>query len=324
MRTIGIEYPEAKKTHFTELGEPPALAAREMLLRTIHSGITNGTERHALLGEHFWKGNFPSAHGYQHVAVVEEIGDEVEDFAVGDTVFLGQYVGHRGWNIVDLTPQAGAEYDGALCVKLAEGVAPREAALLGVAGVAMRGVRRFRVGPGDKVWVAGQGLIGHFAAQSARAVGAEVTVSDVVPKRLEIAQECGAHHAVNARDEDAYAQLEALGPFDCIIDGCGVKDLLLDIHAHNLLAYRGVVGILAVRMETVFHWGMMHLREASIEVSCHFSPEELRILMHFIAQGIIRIAPAITHNVPIDEALPIYEQLRDEPGNLLGVVFDWE
>ena len=44
---------------------------------------------------------------------------------------------------------------------------------------------------GDKVWVAGQGPIGHFAAQAARCVGAHVTVTDVIEKRLEAAEARG-------------------------------------------------------------------------------------------------------------------------------------
>ncbi|HNT88509.1 MAG TPA: hypothetical protein PKL84_11655, partial [Candidatus Hydrogenedentes bacterium] len=80
---------------------------------------------------------------------------------------------------------------------------------------------------------------------------------------------------------------------------------------------------LAVRTETVFNWGMMHTKEASIEVSCHFSLDDLKVLLHFIGQGVMRVGPLITHNVPIDDAIGVYELLRDKPGDLLGVVFDW-
>jgi len=46
-------------------------------------------------------------------------------------------------------------------------------------------------------------------------------------------------------------------------------------------------------------------------------------LLHFIQQGIMKVAPVISHNVPIRDAMGIYETLRDRPGELLGVVFDW-
>ena len=195
--------------------------------------------------------------------------------------------------------------------------------MFGVAGVALRGVRRFRVGPGDRVWIAGQGLIGQFAGQAARAVGAHVTVTDINPTRLASAEECGAHRIINARDATAVAQLKEGGKYNCIIDASGYPPLLMEIYDADLLAYRGVVGLLAVRTETVFNWAMMHTREASIEVSCHFSLDQLRVLQHFLQQGLLRVRPLITHQVSIDDAIGIYELLRDRPADLLGVVFDW-
>ena len=70
MRNIGIEYPSRGEMHFVDIGNPPAPHLDEVLIETEYSGITNGTERHALLGEHVWKGYYPSRHGYQHVGTV--------------------------------------------------------------------------------------------------------------------------------------------------------------------------------------------------------------------------------------------------------------
>jgi threonine dehydrogenase-like Zn-dependent dehydrogenase len=68
---------------------------------------------------------------------------------------------------------------------------------------------------------------------------------------------------------------------------------------------------------------MLHATEGSIEVSCHFSLDDLRVLLHFVRDGTIRVPPLISHRVPIDEAPRIYSLLRDAPAELLGVVFDW-
>ena len=190
-------------------------------------------------------------------------------------------------------------------------------------GVALRGARRCRVGGAQNVWVAGAGLIGQFAAQSARALGARVTVTDINRNRLEIAEELGAHCVIDAGDPNYHNSLKEEGPFDCIVDACGLESLLLDIHDWDLLAYKGVISCLAVRTKTVFQWPMLHGNEASIEVSCHFSLDDLRALLYFIQQGIIRIQPLISHMLPIDEAPSIYEILRESPADLLGVVFDW-
>ncbi len=323
MRKVGIEYPSRGKMHFIELGDPPEPRSTQILIGTVYSGITNGTERHSLMGEHGWKGFFPSSHGYQHVGVVEAVGDLVKDFRVGDWVYYGQYVGHKGWHIQDVYC-AGPSSDGLhLVLPLPEDVDRQMCALLGVAGVAMRGVRRFRVKGPQKVWVAGVGPIGQFAAQSARAFGAHVTVSDVNASRLSVAKELGADRVINVSEEGSEEAIKEDGPYDCIIDACGVEPLLLDIQRMGVLARRGVIGLLAVRSETRFYWGMLHPTEASIEVSCHFSLDDLKALLQFVKRGIIRIEPLVSHRVPIEQAPQIYATLRDKPGELLGVIFDW-
>lgn len=101
MRNQGIEYAARGQMRFCDLGESPALQPAEILLRTRYSGITNGTERHALLAEHFWSA-FSGRHGYQHVAEVEAVGEEVMEFHPSDCVFYSDYVGHRARNVVNV------------------------------------------------------------------------------------------------------------------------------------------------------------------------------------------------------------------------------
>lgn len=324
MRTIAVEYKAKGQMHFCELGSPTELGPTQALIATHYSGITNGTERHSMLGEHAWaNAPFPSRHGYQNVGRIAEVGGDVTVFKPGDWVYCGHYIGHRGWIVVDAAGAPAAALGASLTVKLPDALDKQSCALLGVAGVAMRGIRRARVAPAQNVWVAGVGLIGQFAAQAARAVGARVTVGDISERRLAIAKELGAHRTINMADASAWDEIRAGGPYDVIVDGCGAPPLFLDIHKNGVLAHAGAILALAVRGETVFHWSTFHGTEASIEVSCHFSIDDLRVLLHFIQEGIIRIDPLILDRAPITEAPRIYETLRDRPGDLLGVVFDW-
>lgn len=295
--------------------EPPIPHGTQVLIRTEYTGITNGTERHALLAEHGYGGGvFPSRHGYQHVGVITAIGDAVRTLAVGDRVFCGDYVGHRSWHITD---------ENGLVVKLTDDVEPRECALMGVAGVAMRAVRRMRVGAGDNVWVAGQGPIGHFLAQAARAVGARVTVTDLNHRRLDAAREAGAHVALDPSDPGTVAELKHGGPYDFIFDGCSAPRLLLDVFEHGLLAHSGCIGMMAVRSEVTYPWSMLHGTEARIETSCHFGRDDLRALLFLIRQRTIRMGPIISDVVPIAEAPAVYGRLAAGDPALMGVVFEW-
>ena len=263
---------------------------------------------------------FPARAGYQHVSVVEVVGSRVDQFSAGETVFLGNHGGHRGWHLVDL---AAANERERICIKLPPEIEHEFCALFGIAGVGFRHSRRIRVAAPMRVWVAGLGLIGQSVAQASRALGAHVTVTDVDPRRLQIAAQLGAHRVIDITDDTAIESLTQGGPYDRIVDACGAPDLFDFIYEHKLLALYGAIGALAGRQPTVFHQTMLHALRASIESSSHFTLEDLGILRHFYQLGTVRIEPLVTHRVSVDEAPAIYATMRDDPAALLGVIFDW-
>ncbi len=316
MKTRGLEFVAQGKVGFCDLGEPPEPGAKQILIETVYSGVTNGTERHRLLTEHgHGKGQYPAREGYQVVGPIVGVGSEVTAFQKGDWVYYGGHGGHMGWKL--------AEEDG-LLVKLPDTVDRKFCALFGVACVALRAVRRMGVAAGDNVWVVGQGPIGNFVGQHARAVGAQVTVSDLVPKRLETAKACGAHRVLNASHPDIWDRLKAGGPYDYIFDCCSLENLFFDIREHRLLAHGGTIGAVALRDTVTFPWGMLHSRtEGKIEVSCHFKRDDLQVLRFLYEQGTIRIQPLVSHTVPIEKAPEIYDLLANKSGELLGAIFEW-
>ncbi len=318
MRNVGIEFPARGQMAFCDLGEPPAVGPGQALLETLYSGITNGTERHALMADHGYGGGFPGRHGYQHVCRVAAVGEGVESLRVGDTLFLGEYVGHRGWHVVSAVPPPP------LAIVLPADLDPASCALLGVAGVALRAIRRVRVRAGQRVWVVGLGPIGLCGAWCAKAVGAHVTASDLVERRLEAARETGIHRVVDGREDDAWEPVAEGAPYDVIFDGAGYERLFHHIAERRLLAHAGTIAAIAVRGATTFPWSMLHGTEASIEVSCHFSGDELRCLLHFLRTGLLPIDALVSQRVPITDAPDIYAAPRDDPQALHGVIFDWQ
>ncbi len=318
MKCIGIEFPELGEARLFDLPEPPQPGPTEIVTRTLFSGVTNGTERHSLMAD--FGSRFPAHSGYQHVSVIEEAGRRVDQFSAGETVFLGNHGGHRGWHLVDL---AASNERLRLCLRLPPDLEHEYCALFGIAGVGFRHSRRIRVAAPMRVWVAGLGLIGQSVAQASRALGAHVTVTDVDARRLQIAEQLGAHRVVDISDDSAVESLSEGGPYDRIVDACGAPDLFDFIYEHKLLALYGAIGALAGRQPTVFHQTMLHALRASIESSSHFTLEDLGMLRHFCQLGTVNIAPMVTHRVPIDEAPAIYATMRDDPAQLLGVIFDW-
>lgn len=149
--------------------------------------------------------------GTDLAGIVEEIGSEVTQFAVGDRVF-GSTAPHEG---------AHAEY---ICLP-EDGVVTRLpddmqfAATAGLADAAMTALTFLRdeakLQPGQQVLINGaSGAIGTVAVQLARHFGAEVTgVSSA--KNFGLVQAMGAHHLIDYTTEDFTAASEA---YDVIFD----------------------------------------------------------------------------------------------------------
>lgn len=101
-------------------------------------------------------------------------------------------------------------YDGAFCEYVVvheafahpvpDALSDDAAALIEPLSCGVWACRKARVGPGSRVLVTGAGPIGLVCLQAALAFGAtEVTVTDVVPARLQLARELGASAALDAR-----------------------------------------------------------------------------------------------------------------------------
>jgi len=314
MRNTGLEFSAKGQLGISHLGNPTEPGSNEILLKTLYTGLTNGTERHAFLSEHGYGGGFPSHHGYQHVSQVVKIGKEVTQYKMDDIVFFGEYKGHRGWNIVN---------ENALMIKLPQDTDYKYCALFGVAGVALRAVRRMGISHGDKVWVAGQGPIGHFLGQAAGSMGASVTVTDMIDTRLERAREWGAQNVIDVKNSENQNKIKEFGPYHFIYDCCSVKTLLSDIYQFKLLAHGGTVGMMAVTDQVNYPWSLLHSTEGRIETSCHFIIDDLVELLSIYKKGDIKIKPMVSHDISIDDAPQIYKMLANNASDLFGVIFDW-
>jgi L-iditol 2-dehydrogenase len=161
--------------------------------------------------------------GHELSGKVVEVGDQLEDFAVGDLVTLAPIVPcmrcpacSRGLDnlcqqaqVIGCTVHGGmAEYvsvpsqmvlaGGA--VKLPRQADHRAAALTELVGCCLRGLYQMNITPGDKVLIIGDGPIGLTFVQLVRLMGAGyVVTSGRRSRRRELAVELGADEALNAQ-----------------------------------------------------------------------------------------------------------------------------
>jgi uncharacterized zinc-type alcohol dehydrogenase-like protein len=118
--------------------------------------------------------------------------------------------------------------DEAFTLKLPENLDPAGAAPLLCAGITTYSpLRKWKVGPGQKVGIVGLGGLGHMGLKFARAFGAHVVLFTTSPNKTEDALRLGAHEVVVSKDADAMAAHTR--SFDFILDAVSAQ--------HDLNAY---------------------------------------------------------------------------------------
>jgi polar amino acid transport system substrate-binding protein len=219
-----------RKTGRPFVGEVPvpALQQGRVLVRTVSSLISAGTERAAV--ELVSKGLVQEARqrpdlvkavvakvknegllntfasvrdkmaasqalGYSAAGVVAAVADDVTEFQVGDRVACAG-VGYASHAEVLSVPKN-------LCVHLPEGVSFESGAYGTLGAIALQGVRLAEPTLGESVVVIGLGLVGQLTVQLLKANGCRVFGLDLDQSRVELALELGADKAIVSNDAAA-------------------------------------------------------------------------------------------------------------------------
>ena len=175
--------------------------------------------------------NWPITPGHEIAGTVAELGDGVEDFAVGDRVEVGWFGGkcnrcnpcRKGQFMqCERLQVPGLQYPGGYAesvvvpatalARIPDELSFAEAAPLGCAGVTVfNGLRSTKAKAGDLVAVLGVGGLGHLGVQFARAMGFETVAIARGSGKAADAKELGAHHYVDSTSEDVAEALQRLG-----------------------------------------------------------------------------------------------------------------
>lgn len=203
--------------------DPSALGPLQALVAVEAVGVCGSDVayyRHGRIGDFVVDG--PIVLGHEAAGSVVALGAgaaQVSALSVGDRVAIEPGTPCRAcaqcsagrYNLCErMVFLATPPYDGALVellvvdvrqlFALPESMSAEEGALLEPLSVGLWAVQRARMAAGDDVLVTGAGPVGLLAGIAARALGAaSVTVSDVAPDRLEVAERLG-FAAVDARE----------------------------------------------------------------------------------------------------------------------------
>lgn len=235
MKTMALnEYGEHAEFYPTNI-DRPLLRAGHVLVRVAATSVNTVDTMIRQLGKELpLSPNLPAILGMDFAGTIEEVGDRVTGFAVGDEVY-----GCAG-GLADLQG-ALAEYmlvDASLIAHKAKSLSMREAAAIPLVGItAFEGLQRSAVRAGQKVLVhGGTGGVGHVAVQLSKNLGAEVYATCSGGKQADIIKSYGAT-AINYRSEDVsdyVAEHTDGNGFDVVFDSVGGANLTKSFEAAAL------------------------------------------------------------------------------------------
>ncbi len=316
----------------------PACSASEIVVKTLYTMVSSGTEGRVLAGHYGADGNFPLIPGYAVIGEVVEVGPSAGAWQVGDLVSAGnpqkvegvhqQWGGHASFHV----------YDAAKPVLLPRGAAPLDYIVTELAAISFRGARMASPKAGEVAAVIGQGLIGAFSAAWLGVFGCRVVVADVAPSRLERALKIGASAAVDARDSNASARLKSLcgradhGGADIVIESSGnARGFAL---ATGLLREDWTNGAKKSAPRLVLQAN--YIEEMPLNPCNFFAGEAVQVfapvdrrredrlqVVEHLRRGDLRAADFVGEVTAPHEAASAYERLRDAPDECFSVTFDW-
>ena len=310
----------------------PAFGPDELLLRVRTVGFC-GSDLNTFRGLNPLV-SYPRVPGHEIAATVSAVGAEVpaDRFREGMLVTVVPYTAcgrcaacRRGrTNACRDNETLGVQRDGALTewiavpwkkILEAEGLSPRELALVEPLSVGFHAASRARVEKGDRVTVIGCGAVGRGAVAAAAATGAEVIAVDLDERKLELARRAGASHALETRTVPLHDALQALtggdGP-DVVIEAVGLPETFLA--AVQEVAFTGrVVYVGYAKAPVAYDTAQFVKKELDILGSRNATPRDFQAVIDLLRTGAFPSDAAVTRQVGLEEAGQALKEWSADP-----------
>lgn len=326
MKAARIEQPG--KSTVTTVDEP-VVGADDVLIKVHTAGIC-GTDLHIFKGE--YEAEYPLIPGHEFSGEVAAVGANVKNFKVGDRVTADPNIPcNRCSSCQKNEPNQcknlraiGVTRSGAFAEYV---VAPEgnvfsigdmtysAAALIEPLACVVWGIKQVDVQPGDTALVFGAGPMGLLVAQSLKQAGAvRVVVTDVVPWRLQMAEQLGATHAVVA-DTQQTARLTSIEPdgYDIVVDATGIPAVLEGTFQY--VKPRGKVWVFGVTpIGTYVKFPAYEVFRRDLKIIGSFAvnrtfPQSIALIQN----GAIKVEPLISHQLPLDDFSKGLELAEKDP-----------
>jgi len=323
------------QVRFTAPGEVKLVSAAmpvcrpdQLLVRTLYSLISPGTERAFLWGLNNTSRQYPMGAGYSTVAEIVECGAAVDGWQVGQRI------------AVPIQHQRLAAVSAAHCHLLPDALDSRTATFFHLGAIALQGIRKARIELGEGVAVLGAGIVGLLAMQWARLAGARpVLTLDVPDARLPLAEQLGADAALSMTG-DYRTQVQALcgnARPEVVVDATGHPAAVTS--AFDLIAPLGRLVLLgSTRGNTpdVNFYRDVHKTGLTL-IGAHNSIrpaqdrrpglwtvwEDEALALRCLAAGRLQVDPLVSHTFSWEDAPAAYAELKAAQASTLGIMLEW-
>jgi L-iditol 2-dehydrogenase len=310
----------------------PAYGADDALVRVHACGICASDVhyyQHGAIGRYVVKE--PMIVGHEAAGDVVAVGERVTSLKIGTRVAIEpgvtcgrcRYCKSGRYNLCpDVAFYATPPVHGAMaeyaviradCAHpIPDSVSYAEAALVEPISVGIHAARLTDIQSGKTALVLGAGPIGLLAAVAARRAGAEqVVITDVVPKRLDLAQHLGVTAAVDVRVENVGSVIGRLTGgvgVDALLDTTGNRAVLEG--APNLVGRGGAIAVIGLPEDDAVTYRMNTVVDKELAVHGVFRyANTYPVGVALVASHQYPLESVITHGLPLEETQRGFELL---------------
>ena len=322
--------------------DQPKAKASEVVVKVAACGVC-GTDVEAYLGHQprGWTITYPFRMGHELAGTVVEVGGDVPAVKVGDRVVpdgrlpcgychycrRGQFSACQNQGYFSGGLSQYAAYPFRNLVKIPAGVSFEEAALTEPLACVVNGQSKLNVAVGSVAVVIGDGPIGLMHLQMLKHRGAYAVMVGVTPHRLEAARQLGADLVINNTSDDVAKLVREASNgrgADIVVNAVGKAAALKQ--AIDLAARGGQVLFFAATMQPSVELDidLVHYKELALRGTYDSTIANSEDALNLIGQGIVKVAPLISHRLPLAEVQQGYEIARTLGGLKVLIIHEEE
>jgi len=330
---------EPGKIEFRDVPEP-APGPGEVLLRIKRIGVC-GSDVHVNHGRHPFT-TYPVVQGHEFSAVVEAVGEGVENIKVGAkaTATPQEVCGkcrpcRRGdYHICDELKVWGFQAPGVAqdlfateadkVVLLPDEFKHEQGALVEPTAVAVHATRRAGDMKGKNVVVLGAGPIGNLIAQMCRCRGANILITDISDFRLDKAKECGINAVSNAESElldDASKRVFGNAGFDIAFD-CAGEEATISAAVESINKGGTIMVVAIFKDRPRINLAVVGDRELSLVGTLMYQHCDYEEAVRRIAAGEIVTDPLDSKHFPFEQYASAYKFIDEQGPKSMKVFID--